>query len=117
MEAPYNYFAAYLDGCSVVINHADGQSPWLAALCDDLQQGGTFPHACANTSHPGDVLCIPRGHAHQARASKTQRTATNVAATNSLACPSFHVAVALATQDLWGASHAIRHGMMHYHSG
>jgi len=41
-----NLFAAYLDGCSVVLNHADWRSPWIAALCQDLQQ--SFPHAYAN---------------------------------------------------------------------
>jgi len=39
-------FAAYLDGCSVVINHSDSRSPWIAALCQDLQ--ASFPHAYAN---------------------------------------------------------------------
>lgn len=39
--------AAFLDGCSVVINHADLFSPWIAALCEDLQF--SFPHAYANT--------------------------------------------------------------------
>ena len=41
-----NLFAAYLDGCSIVLNHADWNSPWIAALCLDLQK--TFPHAFAN---------------------------------------------------------------------
>ena len=41
-----NLFAAYLDGCSIVLNHADWSSPWIAALCLDLQK--TFPHAFAN---------------------------------------------------------------------
>jgi ribosomal protein L16 Arg81 hydroxylase len=39
-------FAAFLDGCSVVINHADLLSPYIAALCQDLQK--SFPHAYAN---------------------------------------------------------------------
>lgn len=39
-------FAPYLNGCSVVLNHGDLLSPWIAALCQDLQQ--TFPHAYAN---------------------------------------------------------------------
>jgi len=45
----YNHslFHAYLDGCSVVLNHADQLCPYLASLCLDLQQ--TFPHAYANT--------------------------------------------------------------------
>lgn len=48
-RAIYNgsLFSAYLDGCSVVINHADRLSPCIAALCDDLQL--SFPHAYANT--------------------------------------------------------------------
>ena len=41
-----NLFAAYLDGCSIVLNHADWRSPWIAALCQDLQR--SFPHAFAN---------------------------------------------------------------------
>jgi hypothetical protein len=40
-------FAPYLDGCSVVLNHGDLLSPWIAALCQDLQK--SFPHAYANT--------------------------------------------------------------------
>ena len=39
-------FAPYLNGCSVVLNHGDLVSPWIAALCQDLQK--TFPHAYAN---------------------------------------------------------------------
>lgn len=39
-------FGPYLNGCSVVLNHADLLSPWIAALCEDLQK--TFPHAYAN---------------------------------------------------------------------
>lgn len=41
-----NPFAAYLDGCSVVLNHADQSCPRLAALCEDLQQ--SFPHCYCN---------------------------------------------------------------------
>lgn len=41
-----NPFAAYLDGCSVVLNHADQLCPQLAALCEDLQQ--SFPHCYCN---------------------------------------------------------------------
>lgn len=41
-----NLWAAFLDGCSVVLNHADLQSPWLAALCTDLQL--SVPHAYVN---------------------------------------------------------------------
>ena len=40
-------FAAFLDGCSIVNNHADLLSPPLAALCLDLQK--SFPHAYVNT--------------------------------------------------------------------
>ena len=39
-------FSPYLNGCSVVVNHGDLLSPWIAAACQDLQQ--TFPHAYAN---------------------------------------------------------------------
>lgn len=39
-------YAPYLNGCSVVINHADLASPWIAAACEDLQK--SFPHAYAN---------------------------------------------------------------------
>jgi hypothetical protein len=45
-------FAAYLDGCSIVFNHADLLNPYLAFLCQDLQQQSTgspgFPHSYAN---------------------------------------------------------------------
>jgi Cupin superfamily protein len=41
-----NLFAAFLDGCSVVVNHADLRSPHVAALCEDLQR--SLPHAYAN---------------------------------------------------------------------
>jgi len=40
-------YAAYLDGCSLVHNHADLLSPALASLCEDLQK--SFPHAYCNT--------------------------------------------------------------------
>jgi ribosomal protein L16 Arg81 hydroxylase len=40
-------FSAYLDGCSIVQNHADLISPWIAALCLDLQN--TFPYVFAQT--------------------------------------------------------------------
>lgn len=45
---PYagNLFGAYLDGCSVVLNHADWLCPYIAYLCLDLQR--SFPHAFAN---------------------------------------------------------------------
>jgi len=47
-RAIYNHslFAAYLDGCSVVVNHADRISPTIAQLCNDLQR--SFPHVYAN---------------------------------------------------------------------
>jgi ribosomal protein L16 Arg81 hydroxylase len=157
----YNHslFAAYLDGCSVITNHADTVSPYLARLCQDLQN--SFPHAYANTyltppmtqsvpahaddrdvlviqihgqkewtvyqqipclypySHeqvgkqphlpvpdsvlqgpvllqcilkPGDVLYMPRGYVHMA---------TALAGTFS-----FHVTIALATQD-WSLANLV----------
>jgi ribosomal protein L16 Arg81 hydroxylase len=144
-------FAAFLDGCSIIVNHADFFSPWIAALCQDLQL--SFPHAYANTyltpagcqavsahaddrdvlviqivgskewkvyekipipypypheqvgksdlevpdevlqgpvlmkriMRPGDVLYMPRGYVHEARALQSE--------------PSFHVTIALATHD------------------
>jgi hypothetical protein len=40
-------WAALLDGCSIVVNHADSTiCPWLAVLCDDLQK--SVPHAYVN---------------------------------------------------------------------
>jgi hypothetical protein len=41
-------WAALLDGCSVVVNHADSTigCPWLSVLCDDLQK--SVPHAYVN---------------------------------------------------------------------
>ena len=39
-------FAAYLDGCSIIMNHVDRLCPNTAALCEDLQK--TFPFAYAN---------------------------------------------------------------------
>lgn len=41
-----NLWAAFLDGCSVVLNHADLQSPWIAVMCEDIQK--SLPHAYAN---------------------------------------------------------------------
>ena len=41
-----NPHAAYLDGCSIIVNHADLHHPTIALLCNDLQQ--TFPHVYAN---------------------------------------------------------------------
>jgi len=48
-EVAYNRnpFSAYLDGCSVVLNHADLLCPRLAALCLDLQK--SFPHVYVNS--------------------------------------------------------------------
>jgi ribosomal protein L16 Arg81 hydroxylase len=42
-----NPFSAFLGGCSIVFNHADRLCPYLASLCQDLQQ--SFPHAYTNT--------------------------------------------------------------------
>lgn len=42
----FSLFAPYLDGCSVVVNHGDLLSPWIACLCQDLQE--EFPHVYAN---------------------------------------------------------------------
>ena len=56
----YNHslFHAYLNGCSVVINHADETCPYLAALCQDLQK--SLPHAYANTYlTPPDSQAVP----------------------------------------------------------
>jgi ribosomal protein L16 Arg81 hydroxylase len=39
-------FTPYLDGCSVVLNHGDLLSPWIASLSQDLQK--EFPHVYAN---------------------------------------------------------------------
>jgi hypothetical protein len=79
-SASINIWAAYLDGCSIVINHADMYSPWIAALCNDLQQNPTttntqsstttkdeevkyyyFPHVYANTylTPPGGIQTAP----------------------------------------------------------
>jgi Cupin superfamily protein len=41
-----NLFSAYLDGCSVVVNHSDLFVSEIADLCEDLQR--SFPHAYAN---------------------------------------------------------------------
>ena len=39
-------FQAYMEGCSIVLNHCDELCPHTAALCEDLQQ--SFPFAYAN---------------------------------------------------------------------
>lgn len=41
-----NLFEAYLDGCSILLNHNDRHCPYTAALCEDLQK--TFPYVYAN---------------------------------------------------------------------
>jgi ribosomal protein L16 Arg81 hydroxylase len=56
-----NPFAAYLDSCSVIVNHADFHHHLIASLCNDLQK--TFPHVYANT-----YLTPPNGHAVEAHA-------------------------------------------------
>jgi hypothetical protein len=43
----FSLFAPYLDGCSIVLNHGDLLSPWIACLCQDLQE--EFPHVYANS--------------------------------------------------------------------
>jgi ribosomal protein L16 Arg81 hydroxylase len=58
-EQVLNLYAAYLNGCSVVINHADRYSPWIASLCNDLQR--SFPHVYANVyiTPPGSQTVPP----------------------------------------------------------
>ena len=56
-----NPYAAYLDACSIIVNHADFHSPQLANLCNDLQK--TFPHTYANC-----YITPPNGHAVEAHA-------------------------------------------------
>jgi Cupin superfamily protein len=53
-------FAAFLDGCSIVMNHADHISPRLAVLCEDLQEF-SFPHVYCNTylTPPGGISSVP----------------------------------------------------------
>ncbi len=43
----YNPFAAYIDGCSIIQNHAEYFSQPIFNLCLDLQQ--SFPHVYCNT--------------------------------------------------------------------
>lgn len=51
-------FHAYLDGNSVVLNHADWTCPYIARLCLDLQK--SFPHAYANVYlTPPDSQAVP----------------------------------------------------------
>ena len=54
-------FAAYLDSCSIIVNHADFHHPCIANLCNGLQK--SFPHVYANT-----YLTPPNGHAVEAHA-------------------------------------------------
>lgn len=56
-----NPHAAYIDGCSVILNHADFHHKAIANLCNDLQS--TFPHVYANS-----YLTPPRSHAVEAHA-------------------------------------------------
>jgi ribosomal protein L16 Arg81 hydroxylase len=56
-----NPFAAYLDSCSVIVNHADFYHQFIASLCNDLQT--IFPHVYANS-----YLTPPNGHAVKAHA-------------------------------------------------
>ena len=56
-----NPFAAYLDACSIIVNHADFHSSHIANICNDLQK--TFPHVYANS-----YLTPPNGHAVEAHA-------------------------------------------------
>ena len=56
-----NPHAAYLDGCSIIVNHADFHHPIIANLCNSLQE--TFPHVYANT-----YLSPPDSHAVNAHA-------------------------------------------------
>eukprot|EP00980_Cylindrotheca_fusiformis_P007567 scaffold1580_cov116-Cylindrotheca_fusiformis.AAC.2 len=51
-------YAPYLDGCSVVLNHGELLSPWIAYLCQDLQE--EFPHVYANCYlTPPDSQAVP----------------------------------------------------------
>jgi hypothetical protein len=56
-----NPHAAYLDGCSIIVNHADFHHQIIANLCTDLQE--TFPHVYANC-----YLSPPDSHAVNAHA-------------------------------------------------
>eukprot|EP00804_Cyclotella_cryptica_P003395 CCRYP_018566-RA/>CCRYP_018566-RA protein AED:0.00 eAED:0.00 QI:461/-1/1/1/-1/1/1/356/255 len=56
-----NPHAAYLDACSIIVNHADFHSAKVAELCNNLQK--TFPHVYANA-----YLTPPNGHAVGAHA-------------------------------------------------
>lgn len=56
-----NPHAAYLDGCSIIVNHADSHHQIISNLCNSLQE--TFPHVYANT-----YLSPPDSHAVNAHA-------------------------------------------------
>jgi ribosomal protein L16 Arg81 hydroxylase len=56
-----NPHAAYLDGCSIIVNHADCHHQIIANLCNNLQE--TFPHVYANS-----YLSPPDSHAVNAHA-------------------------------------------------
>jgi hypothetical protein len=56
-----NPHAAYLDGCSIIVNHADFRHEIISNLCNSLQK--TFPHVYANT-----YLSPPDSHAVNAHA-------------------------------------------------
>jgi ribosomal protein L16 Arg81 hydroxylase len=56
-----NPHAAYLDGCSIIVNHADFHHQIISNLCNSLQE--TFPHVYANT-----YLSPPDSHAVNAHA-------------------------------------------------
>jgi hypothetical protein len=61
VQSTYNCspFAAYLDGCSVVLNHADQLCPRLAALCEDLQRSFPFCYCNAYLTPPGAQAVPP----------------------------------------------------------
>ena len=54
-----NISMAYLDGCSIVLNHSDTLNGYIATLCQDLQK--SFPHAYANSyiTPPGSKAVPP----------------------------------------------------------
>ncbi len=56
-----NPFAAYLDGCSIVNNHADLISPQMASLCLDLQK--SLPHVYINTYLTPPKAAAVKAHA------------------------------------------------------
>jgi ribosomal protein L16 Arg81 hydroxylase len=56
-----NPLSAYLDGCSIVINHADLIHNLFASLCQDLQR--IFPHIYVNTYLTPPNSCAVSAHA------------------------------------------------------